>query len=192
MKSYQFAINQSISEVNDTLYYMRTPNVVIFGKKKPLITGNDARLGLAVYVTYGLAKSAREELEGLSGVIESFGDDKKAKKKYIKNLEKKILKKYSPVIKRMSVYQGRVLLKLIDMEMGNSSYYYVKEFRGGFSAFFWQGVASFFGTNLKSKLEKNHDDEMIVYYTKLYDQGILYQFLAKRTTAFKSKKSRRK
>jgi len=41
----------------------------------------------------------------------------------------------------MTISQGKLLLKLIDREVGQSSYYLIKNYRGGFTAFFWQGIA---------------------------------------------------
>lgn len=197
--SYDFSYSQSknvkeraqveqIVKNNDTLYYMRTPNALITGTRKPKITGNDARLGLAVYVTYGVAKDARKEFDAMNKGLELIGDDKKARKKYIKSVEESIIERYTPTLNRISMYQGRVLLKLIDRELGNTSYQAVKDLKGGFSAFFWQGVARIFGANLKTEMSQSREDQLIDFYAKLYDQGVLYQYLRDRTTALEPQK----
>jgi hypothetical protein len=40
-------------------------------------------------------------------------------------------------------------MKLINRETNNSCYQLIKEYKGGFSARFWQTVAWVFGSNLK-------------------------------------------
>ena len=57
--------------------------------------------------------------------------------------------------------QGRILIKLIDRETGNTSYALVKELRGALVAWFWQGLARLFGDNLKTEYDPKGDDIMI-------------------------------
>ena len=52
-------------------------------------------------------------------------------------------------------------MKLIDRETGNSSYKHLKELKGSTTAFFWQAVASMFGTSLKSKYKPEGKDWMV-------------------------------
>ena len=66
---------------------------------------------------------------------------RKAQKAYTKQVEQQIKEEYTPVLKKMTRSQGKVLLKLIARETEYSSYEIVREFRGGFTAGFWQGVA---------------------------------------------------
>jgi hypothetical protein len=49
----------------------------------------------------------------------------------------------------------------------------VKELRGGFQAFFWQSLARFFGTDLKSEYDpaKNAEDKMIEDIVISIDNG---------------------
>ncbi len=62
---------------------------------------------------------------------------------------------------RLKISQGKVLMKLIDRESGNSSYYHIKELRGSFTAVFWQSIARLFGSSLKSKYDPLGKDWMI-------------------------------
>jgi pyruvate dehydrogenase complex dehydrogenase (E1) component len=43
--------------------------------------------------------------------------------------------------------------------------------KGGFSAFFWQGVATIFGANLKSTFNKNGDDTVLENLLNIYENG---------------------
>jgi hypothetical protein len=72
------------------------------------------------------------------------------KKAYIKMIEKELFRKYGPELKKLSISDGRVLIKLIDRETDYTSYELIDELKGSVSAFFWQGVARVFGNNLKT------------------------------------------
>ena len=129
------------------------------------------RLTNAVRVTYPIAKHAQSKLREMNRVLPSLS--KEEQRKYVKEVEKELKVQYTPILKKMSMYQGVILLKLIDRETGSSSYGLVKEMRGGFSAFFWQGVARVFGANLKLEYDEKGDDKIIEELIKLYEAGLI-------------------
>ena len=98
---------------------------------------------------------------------------KKAQKEYIKQVYHEIKDEYTPVLKRMTRTQGRVLLKLIDRETEYTAYEVLKEFRGGFVAGFWQGISKIFGQDLKSQYDKDGEDKMIEQIVIYYEAGLL-------------------
>ena len=71
------------------------------------------------------------------------------KKEYIKTREKELKKQFADPLSDLSIYQGKILMKLINRQTGNNCYDIVKEYRGGFTARFYQTIAFFFGTSLK-------------------------------------------
>ena len=64
-------------------------------------------------------------------------------------------------MRQMTITQGRLLIKLIDRETQNTSYELIKDYRGKFSAAFWQGIARIFGTNLKEEYDAYGEDALI-------------------------------
>ncbi|KGE12426.1 DUF4294 domain-containing protein [Sphingobacterium deserti] len=74
--------------------------------------------------------------------------------------EEEIKNKFNAEIKNLSVSQGKILIKLVQRQTGNTSYEMVKEMKGGLSAFFYQGVAKVFGHNLKSVYDPQEDFEI--------------------------------
>ena len=84
-----------------------------------------------------------------------------------------IIKKYTPVLRKMTVSEGRVLLKLIDRETEYTAYEIVKEFRGGFVAGFWQAMARLFGNNLKLAFDPEGNDRMLDQIVRAYEAGLL-------------------
>ena len=93
------------------------------------------------------------------------------RKAYMKTVEKELKAEFEELLKDLSMTQGKILLKLIDRETGNTSYELVKDLRGGFQAFMWQSVARLFGSNMKSEYDPNGEDVMIERAIKLVEAG---------------------
>jgi hypothetical protein len=83
------------------------------------------------------------------------------RKKRLKDLEKEIKRDYEGELKKLTFTQGRILIKLLDRETGQVSYDIVKEFRGGFTAWFFQGIAKMFDYDLKAEYDPEKDDRLI-------------------------------
>ncbi len=82
---------------------------------------------------------------------------------------------FTPLLSKLTARQGQVLMKLIHRETGTISYELVKMCIGGFRAFFWQSVAHFEGTDLKSPYDpiRNADDALTERVVLLLDRGLL-------------------
>ena len=84
-------------------------------------------------------------------------------------------------LKQLTITQGRILIKLIDRETGNTSYALVKELRGSLQAFFWQGLARLFGTNLKTEFDAAGEDAAIESIVQQIERGQLTVQTVQRT-----------
>jgi len=113
-----------------------------------------------VKFTLPYAKLIAYELNKTNKKLASLPDDKE-RKKYLSQYEKEILKKYEPELKKMNFNQGKMLLKLIDRECNQSPYELIRAYRGSFTAFFWQGIARIFGTNLKTEYDGRDKDKIV-------------------------------
>ena len=111
------------------------------------------RLVAAVKRVYPVAKLAREKMADMEDELSRL-KSRKEQKAYIKRVYDEIREEYTPILKRMTRTQGRVLIKLIDRETEYTAYEILKEFRGGFVAGFWQGVSRVFGHNLNNEYDK--------------------------------------
>jgi hypothetical protein len=142
------------------------------------------RLRNAVYVTYPYARTAGVTLNQVNAQLKLIRN-KLERKVYLKSREKELKTQFADPLSKLSVYQGRVLMKLINRQTGNNCYDIVKEYRGGFSARLWQTVAFFFGSNLKQDYNlKDPTDRQIesivreidgVWYNNPYKPGIVSQ-----------------
>jgi len=106
------------------------------------------RLRNAVYVTYPYARTAGYLMNDITARLVQY-KSKKEKKNYIKTREKELKDQFADPLSNLSVYQGKVLMKLINRQTGNTCYEIVKEYRGGITARVYQTVAFFFGSSLK-------------------------------------------
>jgi Domain of unknown function (DUF4294) len=116
------------------------------------------RLRNAVYVTYPYAKSASKVISEVNAELVNVKDENK-RKQIIKSREKELKKEFADKITNLSVYQGKVLMKLINRETGNNCYHIIKEFKGGLNAGVWQAVAYVFGSSLKQQYDPAGDDQ---------------------------------
>lgn len=126
----------------------------------------------AVRKVYPVAQLARVKMADMEEELLRL-PNKKAQKAYIKEVYEQIKEEYTPVLKKMTRTQGKVLLKLIDRETEFTAYEILKEFRGGFVAGFWQGISRVFGQNLKSEYDKDGQDRVIEQIIVYYEAGLL-------------------
>lgn len=118
------------------------------------------RLRNAVYVTYPYAKAAGKVFNQVNAELKNVYD-KKQRKFIIKSHEKELKKEFADKITNLSVYQGKVLMKLIYRETGNNCYELIHEYKGGFTAGFWQTIAIIFGSNLKQNYDPVEKDKVM-------------------------------
>jgi hypothetical protein len=116
------------------------------------------RLRNAVYVTYPYARKAGIIMNDMNQKLAHI-TDKDERKRYIKSREQELKKEFADPLTELSVYQGKVLMKLINRQTGNNCYEIIKEYKGGFSARFWQTVAFVFGSNLKQPYNAADEDK---------------------------------
>lgn len=120
------------------------------------------RLRNAVYVTYPFATAASRIMNDINSRL--VGVTEKSKRKaIIRSREKELKKEFSDKLTKLSVYQGKVLMKLINRQTGNNCYEIIEEYKGSFTAVAYQAVALVFGSNLKQSYDANGKDRDIEY-----------------------------
>jgi hypothetical protein len=118
------------------------------------------RLRNAVYVTYPYAAAASRIMNDINSKL--IGVTEKSKRKaIIRSREKELKREFSDKLTKLSVYQGKVLMKLINRQTGNNCYEIIEEYKGSFTATVYQTVAIVFGSNLKQSYEPSGQDREI-------------------------------
>ncbi len=165
----------SVSNPNDSTLHFDLKPIDIFPDKKDLSPRKLRQYSLLEYKVkkvYPIAKLAALKLAEYNRVYTSFKTERD-RRKYVKVVEKDLFSEYEEELKTMKVSEGRILIKLLDRETGNSSFEIIKEFKGGFSAFFWQSVAKLFGHDLKAQYDPVLEDRLIEYIIMQIDLGLI-------------------
>lgn len=130
------------------------------------------RMVRAVKKVYPLALEAAERMEDLDNELARIGK-KRDKKAYTEAIEEALKEEITPMLWKMTRYEGKILLKLIDRETHHTAFNIIKEFRSGVTATFYQLLAQMFGNNLKLHYDPDGEDEMLEYIVKQYRAGTL-------------------
>ncbi|NJK87764.1 MAG: DUF4294 domain-containing protein [Bacteroidales bacterium] len=159
----------------DTILMSSIDEVFIFPKRHFASRGEKRRydrLVRNVKKVYPYAVMAREKFEEVNVKMGTLKSEK-AKKRYLDQVEKEIKDQYEEELKKLTITQGRILIKLIDREVGETSYDVVKQLKGSFSAFLWQTLARLFGSNLKSEFDAEGEDKLINEIVIMIEKGAL-------------------
>lgn len=157
----------------DTVYVASVDPVYIFTPNEKLDTEEILKyqkLVRNVKKAYPFAVLANTRFKQINDSLQYF-KTKKEQKAYLEKAEKNLTNEIKPIARKLTITQGRILLKLIDRETGNSAYGLVKELKGSFSAVFYQSLARFFGANLRSKYDPRGEDRDIEEIVQKIERG---------------------
>ncbi len=128
------------------------------------------RLRFNVIKVYPYARLAAVKLNEMNSTMEKM-TSKRDKRRYKKDVEEQVRKDFEDQIKKLSINQGNVLIKLLDRETGHTSYELIKDLKGSLNAFFAQGVAKLFGHDLKNEYDPEGADKAIENVVKQIERG---------------------
>ena len=131
-----------------------------------------SRLIRKVKIVYPYAKLAGIKLKEYESILAGI-DDKKEQKRIMKEAENELEEEFGDDLRDFTFSQGKILIKLVYRETGESSYELVAELRGKFRAFFWQAFARIFGFNLKDGYDPDGEDKEIEFIVKMIEAGQL-------------------
>lgn len=99
--------------------------------------------------------------------------DEKSRQKHLEEVQKYMMEKYKPEMKKMTKAQGKILMKLVDRQCGASSYDIVKALLGSFRAGVYNVFAGLFGNSLKVRYDPQGEDAEIEAIVVQLEQGTL-------------------
>ena len=159
----------------DTLPYVDLKTVVVFPqldiKAWSELVGYEM-LVINIRKVYPYAKLAAIKLTEYKHTLDSIPTEKR-RRKFLKAAEKDLEARFGNEIKDLNFTQGKLLIKLIYRQTGNSTFEIVKELRGSFNAFVYQTVARIFGYDLRSHYDPEGDDKAIEHIVQMIDDGSL-------------------
>lgn len=154
----------AIIEGSDTIPYVALPQVYVF----PVLKFKSAKQEKFYWRTVRDVKKTLPHAKAIAAVLNEINAElekipnEKDKKKFMKSKEDVLLGQFEPQLKKLSLRQGKLLIRLVDRQCDRTSYELIKDYRGGTRAFFWQGFARLFGANLKSEFDPNDPDDQII------------------------------
>ena len=126
--------------------------------------------------TYPYALASKRILLSVDSTIVADGMKRSKRDKYINQMQKELFRVFEEPMRSMTVSQGALLMKLIDREVGKSSYNIIKDYKSGIAATFWQGIAKIFGTDLKKPYDPEGDDKLTEELVKIWEDGDFQAF----------------
>lgn len=176
------ATNMEIKVMNSRVFFHgdSIPAIIFptFYKYPPMIFKNDKerdrynRLVANVKRLLPLAKLAKYTVIETYDYLQTL-PTKKEKAEHIKLVEDGLKKQYAPTLKRLSRSQGRLLVKLIDRECGQTGYNIAQAFIGSFKANIYQAMAFCFGNSLTKRYDPEGDDRYTERVVRLVESGQL-------------------
>lgn len=160
---------------SDTIIHKNIQEVIIFPQRKfknKRQARRYSRYVQKVKKVYPVAVKARVLLAKYEPEYYAL-EDKRDRKKLMKKLEKELFAEHKEDLKKWSMSDGRILLKLINRETERTPYTLIKDFRGDIRAVFWQGVALIFSNNLKSGYDPEEEDRILEEIVTLIEAGYL-------------------
>jgi hypothetical protein len=120
---------------------------------------------------YPYALLAKEKIGEADVYLESHNLNAREREKFLSKFQESLFDTFEKPLKNLTFSQGRLLLRLIDREVGLNSYYIIKNYRGGAAAGFWQGIAKIFGSDLKKPYDKYSEDKDTEELVLIYQKG---------------------
>ena len=167
----------TVTAGGDTIYKVILNNITVFPAERFKSKADEEfywRTVRDVKRTLPYAKLINSTLQETYEYLQTFPTQKE-KEEYLKQFEKAIFNQYKPEMKKLTKNQGKTLIKLVNRETNQRSYFIVKAFMGAFRAGFWQTFGRFFGVNMREGFhpEKNKQDAMIERICVRIEQGSL-------------------
>jgi hypothetical protein len=159
----------------DTITLIDVKPVVIFPPVVFQSRRESVRYDKLVYnvkKVYPYAKLAGQRLAVYNAIMDTIPTES-ARKLFIKKAEKELQNQFGDEIKDLTFSQGKILIKLVYRETGNSTFDLVKQLRGGFTAFIWQTMARIFGYDLKTDYDPAGSDQAIEQIVLMIEAGAI-------------------
>ena len=136
---------------------------VLFFGSQPVFRNEEDRkkyelLRYRVKRVYPYAKLAADKLYRIEKVLDSLPNNRQ-RKKYTKRVQEDAEARFTEELKKLSRSQGRILIKLIYRQTGESAYNLVKNLRSGWRAFWYNNTAWFYDLSLKSTYNPEEVEE---------------------------------
>ena len=157
----------------DTVYMdvLNPSRISLYGHRRGKDWRKYYRLVWNFSKTYPYALVARKLIHDTDSTFAKDELGRRQREKYVNAVQKELFNAFEDPMRHMTVTQGQLLMKLIDREVGKSSYFIIKDYKSGLAAGFWQGIAKIFGNDLKSRYDPKGEDKVTEYLVEKWQRG---------------------
>lgn len=164
-----------VIENNDTLFVSSLHPAYVFNRPRRELKdqswGDYYRIVYNFNKAYPYALKAAQKVYEVDSILAAQKRTTREREKIVKDFERKLFKEFEKPLRNLTFTQGRMLLKLIDREVGQNSFYIIREYRGNITAGFWQGIAKIFGADLKKPYDRYGEDKVLEELVAMYHEG---------------------
>ena len=169
---------QDVTPVPDSLeYYDEITPSVVTGRRRKKIKHygrewrQQYRLIWNFNKIYPYALVGRNLMRQVDSTIATGSLDGRERDKYIKEVEKELLRLFEKDIRQMTISQGFLLVRLVDRECGTTVYDIIKNYEGSVAAGFWNLVGKMFEQDLKSHYDPEGKDAKTEQLIEIWESG---------------------
>lgn len=160
---------------NDSVQYVEMNNVYCYPPKMFKTNKQRVRYNRMVRNVKKVLPIAKEIRQIMMETYEYLMTlpDAKARAEHLKLVEKGIKEQYTPRMKRLTLTQGKLLIKLVYRECHSTGFELINAFIGPLKAGFYQVFAWTFGASLKKTYtpDNNEEDAEIERIARLVEAG---------------------
>ncbi len=160
-----------MTALDSAIVFSTELNEITINKDKTYTIGDDKKalliLKRRIFRVYPYAKLTAEKLTQLNETMNKLKTTKE-KKKYFKIVEKYLEEEFEPRLKKLSRNDGKILVKLIHRQTGESTFDLIKHYKSGWKAFWANSTARMFSINLRATYKpydeiEDYNIEAILY-----------------------------
>lgn len=165
LKAQKQHVFPAIIYQGDTIVNITLPEVIIKERtKRPgyyeRYNQRMARLDYNVRKVYPYARIAAAKINEIENKLSKTKRESE-RRKIVKEEYSSLMKTFKAPLTKLSITQGKILIRLIYRETNESSFAHIREYKGSINAYFWQSLALLFGNNLKADYDPYNEDAEI-------------------------------
>lgn len=165
----------TVIDKGDSIQYVELNRIYVYPEmefKNDRQRKKFSRLVKNVKKVLPLAKMAKSMMMETYEYIMTLPTEKE-RSEHLKLVEEDIKTTYTPVMKKLTFSQGKLLIKLIYRECNSSTYQLIKAFLGPVKAGFYQTFAWMFGASLTKQYDPDGKDRITERVVRMVEAGQL-------------------
>lgn len=166
-------------EGGDTIYYDEITASKVYSrlpKQKGKEWRKYYRLVHNFSKSYPYALVAKKLVEEADSTIAADNLKGVKRDRYVNKVQEELFDVFEGQMRKLTVSQGALIMKLVDREVGKSSYNIIKGYKSGMAAGFWQGIAKLFGSDLKKPYDPEGEDALTEELVHMWEAGDFQAF----------------